>query len=176
MHCKQAGELMSMRLDGRLDETATALLEDHLAICSACQAEWHNLQALDGLLASASMVRAPVSLRVNVMARLSRREQARRAITGATTLALGTVALVLLALAPILPGLLGTTDILPALVSGGPETFAQLFVLLGALGRAALVLADKFAVPLTCLVLFSLTTALALNGLLIGAVRRVRAV
>jgi hypothetical protein len=147
-----------------------------MAKCSACQAEWRSLQALHSMLASASMVRAPVSLRVNVIARLSRREQARRAIIGATTLALGTTALMLLALAPALPGLLGTTSIVPVLVSGGPETLAQLLVFLGTLGRASLVLVDKFAVPLTCLVLFSLTTALVLNGLWINAMRRLRAV
>ncbi len=175
MRCKQAGEMMSARLDGRLDNTEVALLKDHLAGCSACQAEWHRLQALDSLLASAPMMHAPVRLRVHVMARLNRREQARRAIIGGTALALGTVALALLALAPILLGLLDTTGIAPALVSGGPETIVQLLALLGAVSRALLVLAEKFAVPLTFLGLFSLAMALVLNSLWIGAVRRLRA-
>ena len=175
MRCEQAGEMMSARLDGRLDDTAAALLEDHLPGCSACQAEWRGLQALDSLLASAPTARAPAKLRVLVLARLSRREQARRAIIGGMTLALGTVALTLLALAPAFLGLLDATSIVPALVSGGPETIAQLLTFLGALGRALLVLADKFAVPLTCLGVFSLMMALALNGLWIGAVRHLRA-
>lgn len=175
MRCEQAGEMMSAWLDGRLDSAKIALLEDHLAGCSACQAEWRRLQALDRLLVSAPMVRPPVRLRVQVMARLSRRDQARRAIIGSTALALGTVALALLALAPALLGLLDVTGVAPALISGGPATVAQLLTFTGAMGRALLVLAERFAAPLACLSLCSLVVALALNRLWVGAVRRVRA-
>jgi len=175
MHCEQAGEMMSARLDSRLDSTEVTLLEEHLAGCTACQAEWRRLQTLDSLLASAPMVYAPVRLRVRVMARLDRRERARRAIIGGTTLALGTVALVMLTLAPALLGLMNVTGIAPALISGGPETIVQLLALLGAVGRALLVLAEKFVVPLASLSLCSLVVALALNNLWIGAVRRLRA-
>jgi predicted anti-sigma-YlaC factor YlaD len=174
MRCEQAGEMMSARLDGRLDDVDATLLAEHVAECPACQAEWRRLQALDHLLASAPMVPAPVSLRVLVSARLSRREQARRAIIGGTALALGTVALALLALAPILLGLLEATGIAPALVSGGPQTVAQLRALLGTAGRTLLVVAEKFAIPLALLSLFSLAIALALNRLWMGAVRRLR--
>lgn len=174
MRCERALEMMSARLDSRLDNTEIALLENHLAACSACQVEWRRLQALDRLLASAPMVRAPARLRVQVMARLNRREQARRAIIGGMALALGTVALALLVLAPILLGLLDVMGIAPALVSGGPKTLAQLLAFLGVVGRALLVLAEKLAVPLAFLSLCSLVTALALNGLWIGAVRRLR--
>ena len=172
MRCEQAGEMMSARLDGRLDNVDATLLAEHVAECPACQAEWRRLQTLDHLLASAPMVPAPVSLRVLVSARLSRREQARRAIIGGTALALGTVALALLALAPILLGLLDATGIAPALVSGGPQTVAQLRALLGTAGRTLLVVAGNFAIPLALLSLFSLAIALALNRLWIGAVRR----
>jgi predicted anti-sigma-YlaC factor YlaD len=175
MRCEQAGEMMSARLDGRLDGTEVALLENHLAQCGVCQAEWRRLQALDSLLASAPMTCAPVRLRVQVMARLNRREQARRAVIGGTALTLGTVALALLALAPVLLGLLSATGIAPALVSGGPETIAQLLALLETMGRTLWVLAEKFVVPLAFLGLCSLTMALALNRLWIGAVRRLRA-
>jgi predicted anti-sigma-YlaC factor YlaD len=175
MRCEQASEMMSARLDGRLDSTEIALLEKHLAGCSACQAEWRRLQALDGLLASASMVRAPAPLRVLVLARLSRRDQARRAIVGGTALALATAALALLALAPALLGLLDATGIAPALVSGGPATVVQLMAMVGTMGHAMLVSAEKLAVPLAVLSLCGLVVALALNGLLMGAVRRVRA-
>ncbi|MDY6877653.1 MAG: zf-HC2 domain-containing protein [Chloroflexota bacterium] len=174
MFCEQAGEMMSARLDGHLDSTEIAILENHLVSCSACQAEWHSLQALDRALASAPMMRAPVHLRVQIMARLSRKEQVRRAIIGGTALALGTVALALLALVPIFVGLLDATGFAPALVSGGPETLTQLLALLGAIGRTILILADKFATPIVCLGLFCLMTALALNGLWLGAVRRLR--
>ena len=175
MRCEQAGEMMSLRLDGRLDSAQIALLEDHMVDCSACRAEWRRLQELDALLASAPMVQAPVRLRVRVMARLSRREQARRAIIGGTALTLGTVALALLALAPSFLGLLSATGIAPVLISGGPETIAQLLGLAGASFRALLVLVEQFAAPLAFLSVCSLALAAALNGLWMRAVCRLRA-
>jgi len=168
--------MMSARLDGRLESAEVALLEDHLSACSVCQAEWHSLQELDFLFASAPMVQAPVRVRVQVMTRLDRRGQARRAIVGGTTLALGTVALALLALAPVLLGLLSAMGIVPALVSGGPATITQLLAFLGTMGRALLVLAEKFVVPLAFMGLCSLAVVLALNSLWVGAVRRLRVV
>jgi len=175
MRCEQASEMMSERLDSHLDGAEIALLEDHLAECSACRAEWRRLQALDLLLASAPMVRPPAYLHARVMARLSQRDRRRRAIFGGTTLALGTVALALLFLAPAIVGLFDVTGVAPALISGGPATIAQLLTFTETMGRALLVLAEKFIVPLAFLSLCSLAMALALNRLWLGAVRRVRA-
>ena len=175
MHCDQVSEMMSARLDARLDGTQMALLEEHLAACSACLVQWRRMQALHGVLASAPMVRAPLRLRMLVLARLERRERTRRAIIGSTTLALGTVTLALLALAPAALNLLSATGIAPALISGGPETLVQFVALLSAVGRALLVLAERLAVPLALLSLCGLATALALNSLWIGAVRRLSA-
>jgi len=172
MQCEQASKMMSEWLDDRLDDAEVAVLEDHLSRCSECQAEWSRLQALDTLLSAAAMVRPPVRMRVQVMARLSRRDQARRAIIGGTALGLGTVALAFLALAPVIVGLLDATGVAPALISGGPATIAQLLSFTGAIGRALLVLAETFAVPLAFLSLCSLALALALNRLWLGAVRR----
>lgn len=174
MRCEQASEMMSARLDGRLDSGDIARMEEHLAACSACHVEWCRMQALDHLLASAPMVRAPAHLRRLVLARLGRRERARRAIAGGAALALGTAALALLALAPALLELLDATGVAPALVSGGPETMAQLLAFADTLGRALLVTAQGIATPLAFLSLCSLAVALALNRLWIGAVRRLQ--
>jgi predicted anti-sigma-YlaC factor YlaD len=172
MDCEQAGEMMSLRLDGRLESSKAMSLENHLRTCSTCRAEWGRLQALDSLLAAAPMVCPPLRVRVQVMARLNRRDQARRAIIGGTALALGTVALALLALAPALLGLLNATDIAPALISGGPETVAQLLIVFRTMGRTLLVLMERLVVPLVSLGVCSLLMALALNSLWMGAVRR----
>ena len=175
MRCEQAGEMMSRRLDGRVDGTEDVLLEEHVATCGVCHDEWRALQVFDRLLTSAPMVSAPVYLRAHIIARLDRRQQARRAIIGGATLALGITALALLVLAPVLPGLLGVQGMLPALVRGGPETIAQLLALLGTAGRTMLVLVEQFAVPLAFASLCGLMMIMMLNGLLIGAVRRLRA-
>jgi anti-sigma factor RsiW len=175
MHCKQANEMMSARLDGRLESSEVELLEGHLAECGTCQTAWQKLQALDRLLASAPMAQAPVRVRVQVMTRLSRRDQARRAIVGGTALTLGTVALALVVLAPALLSLLDRIGIAPALISGGPATVAGLLASWGAMERTLIIMLEKLALPLAFVSLCGLAMALTLNGLWIGAVRRLRA-
>jgi anti-sigma factor RsiW len=175
MQCKHASQLMSARLDGRLDSTERALLEDHVATCGTCQAEWRKMQRLDQLLGAAPMVEPPVRLRVQVMARLSRRDQARRAVAGGTALILGTVALALLLVAPTLIALVSVSGFAPALASGGPATIAQLLTFLRATGRALLVVLEQFAAPLAFLIVCGLVLTVTLNSLWIDAVRHVRA-
>ena len=85
------------------------------------------------------------------------------------------MALALLVLAPVLLGLPDVISLAPALVSGGPETIAQLLTFLGTMGRSLLILIEKLAAPLAALGLCSLTLALALNRLWIGAVSHLRA-
>jgi predicted anti-sigma-YlaC factor YlaD len=174
MQCKQASEMMSMRLDGRLESAESALLDDHLAECEACRVEWQRLQALDSLLAAAATMEAPVRVRVQVMTRLERRDRARRAIIGGTMLTLGTVALALLLIAPALFGLLDTLGIAPALIRGGPTTLSHLLGVGETLGRTYIGLFEKLVVPLVILGLCGLVSALALNGVWIGALRRLR--
>jgi hypothetical protein len=106
------------------------------------------------------------------VARIDRREQARRTIFGGLTLVLGTATLALLLLAPFALGLLNNLGIAPALLVGGRETVTQLLVLVDALGRMLFVLLDQFAMPLAAFSLGSLLVALALNGLWIRTVRR----
>ncbi len=175
MQCKQASEMMSLWLDGRLESTEVALLDAHLAECETCRAEWHGLQALDSLLASAATIETPVRMRVQVMMRLERRDQARRAIIGGTALTLGTVALALLLVAPALLGLLDALGIAPALIRGGPTTLLHLLDVGETLGRTYIGLIGRLIIPLIILGLCGMTSALALNGLWIGALRRLRA-
>jgi anti-sigma factor RsiW len=167
--------MMSLRLDGRLGDAEAARLDAHLAECETCQAEWCSLQALDGLLSSAATLQAPVRMRVQVMARLERRDQARRAIIGGTMLALGAVTLTLLLLAPALSSLLEAVGIAPALIRGGPTTLLHLLGAGETLGRTYVDLIGTLAIPLAVLGVCGVTMALILNGLWIGALRRLRA-
>lgn len=175
MQCYHVSEMMSANLDGSLDDAESDRLQEHLATCEACQAEWQSQQAVDRLLASVPMVQAPVRVRVQVMTRLSRRDQARRAFVGGTALALGTVALALIILAPVALGLLNSFGIAPALASGGPATMAHLLSVWSAMGRTGLILAGRFAIPLILIGLCGLFAALTLNSICIKAVRRLRA-
>jgi len=174
MRCKRASNLMAARLDGRLSHATTNELEEHLSACSMCRAEWQKMQAMDRLFKSAPMMSAPRHLHTRVMARINRRDQARRAIVGGLALALGATAVALLTLVPIALGLLENLGIAPALLIGGVETFTQLVTLADGLSRTLFILLDQFAVPLAVVGSGSLLLAIALNGLWIAAMRRLR--
>ena len=171
-HHRQRSLAMSGRLDSRLDEEEDAALEAHLAECGPCQTEWARLQQLDRLLSSAQMMPAPPNLRVQVLSRLTRRDDARRGVIGGLTLALGTVALVLLLAGPAVSSLLTALGVAPALVIGGPETISSVFPLLGVMLRTAVVLAKTFSIPLAVLGLCGVTMTFAMNGIWIGMLRR----
>jgi predicted anti-sigma-YlaC factor YlaD len=175
MHCRQASEMMSIRLDGRIDDADSALLDEHLAECEECQAEWQRVQAIDRLLSSAPMVQAPVRVRVQVMTRLERRDKARRALVGGTALTLGTVALAALAITPLLLGLFNVTGIAPALIHGGPKTISHLAGYGGTMGRTYLGVVGDLIIPLAVVGLCGLVSAVVLNGIWIGLMRRLRA-
>ncbi len=174
MNCEQATEMMMARLDGHLAGDLVPTLEAHLDTCPSCRAEWRSLKRLDDLFSTAPMVRPPVRLRVQVMTRLQRREQARRAIVGSTALVLGTIALTLLLVAPVLLDLLRISGIAPTLLSGGPATVVQLLSTVATMGRTLLVLLETFAAPLAALIMCSLALAFALNRLWVGALGRLR--
>jgi hypothetical protein len=106
------------------------------------------------------------------MARINRREQARRAIGGSLALTLGAATLAVLTLLPLALGLLKSWGIAPALFVGGVETITQLLVLVDAMSRMLIVLLDQFARPLLILGLSSLAIALGLNTLWIATMRR----
>lgn len=174
MRCKQASFLIAAHLDGQLDQAKVAELEEHLSACSSCRSEWQRADALDQLFRSAPSQSAPANLRARVMARIDRREQARRAIVGGLALALGSTAVVLLALVPVGLSLLGNLGIGPALLVGGVGTITQLLALANSLARTLIVLLDQLSRPLLFLGLGSLILALMLNGLWIATVRRLR--
>jgi hypothetical protein len=105
--------------------------------------------------------------------RIDRREQARRTVIGGLALVLGAAALALL-LAPSAVGILRSLGIGPALVIGGLETVSQLLILFDAAVRALLVLLDPLAVPLIVLMFSCFLGALALTGLWVTAIRKLR--
>lgn len=174
MRCKQASHLMADRLDGCLDHAEIKELEEHLVACSKCRAEWQKMYALDRLFRSVPMMSAPSHLEARVIARIGRREQARRAIVGSLVLALGATTLALLTLVSIALALLENLSVGPALLIGGVETVTQLLFLFDAVSRTVFVLLDQFARPLTVLSLGSLTMALVLDALWILTMRRLR--
>ena len=168
---RQISLSMSARLDSSLDKDEEDALAAHMSECAMCQTEWARFQQLDRLLSGSHMRPAPVHLRARVMSRIVRRDEARRGVFGGLTLTLGTVALVLLLVAPAVSILLNAVGIAPVLISGGPAMVATLLPLVEVVGRTAFVLAKTFSIPLAVLGLCGVTLTLAMNGLWIGMIR-----
>lgn len=176
MRCKQAGRMMSARLDGHIDQKEASRLRDHMASCGPCQIKWQKMEALDRLLRSAPIWDAPPHLHIRVTSRIERRERARRTVVGGTALVVGVTTLALLVFVPFALGLLDNLGIGPALVTGGLETITQLLVLFHALSRTLAILLDQFTVPLAILGAGSLLMALTLSGLWVVTIRKLRVV
>jgi predicted anti-sigma-YlaC factor YlaD len=166
--------MMSARLDGRLAGPAGEALDSHLTSCSRCRGEWDALWSVDQFLSAAPMAPAPVDLHVRVTARLERRQRARRALFGGVTLALGTVALALLALSPVLLGLSNLAAVVPMWESGGREAARVIVSLLGTGARLGVTLLRAFALPVAGIAVCALFLAALFNGLWIGALYRLR--
>lgn len=175
MRCEQIGEMMSARLDGRPTSAASEALDIHLAACGRCRGERDALWSVDQFLAASPMVPSPTNLRVQVGARLERRQRVRRAVFGGVTLGLGTVVLTLLTLSPVLLGLPSAGTILPMWESGGREAMRVMISLLGTGARVGATLLRAFALPVAGFAVCALFFAVVLNGLWIGALYRLRA-
>lgn len=133
-----------------------------------------GLDRLDQLLGSAEMHEAPPHLYGRVLTRLERQEHVERAVAGGLVLVLGATAFALLVLIPCALFLVENVGMAPALLTGGPETAAQVLALLNASSRPLFSVAAQSVVPLAILSGASLLAALTLNGLWIAAMRRLQ--
>lgn len=133
-----------------------------------------GLDRLDQLFRSAETQEAPPQLYGRVLTRLERQEHVERAVAGGLVLLLGATAFALLVLIPCALVLVENVGMAPALLTGGPETAAQVLALLNASSRTVFSVAAQSVVPLVILSGGSLLAALALNGLWIAAMRRLQ--
>ena len=124
---EEAFALMMDALDGVLKPADSELLDDHLMGCSDCYAEWKALQLVEGLLASAPTVPAPVGFSQRVEARIDVPSW-RRTLAMLYALSLGSLMALLLIAVPAAAVLLGIWTIY-----NEPATFSSLLVWLGQL-------------------------------------------
>lgn len=75
MHCEEALELISARMDGELAEEARRPLEEHLAHCAACRAAERDFLLLRDALEGAVELTPPKELKQTVMANLPSRKK-----------------------------------------------------------------------------------------------------
>jgi anti-sigma factor RsiW len=122
MHCLDASELMSLRLDSALADGQEEALREHLSGCQACAAQWEALQRVSCLFEHADYAApSPVFLR-KVMARIQRRAAWLSVLRHGLIFFLGLVILSavclgpLLALRSLLLSVLGDTSMVNAIV------------------------------------------------------------
>ena len=115
MHCPDAAELMSLRLDGLVSESQAEALKDHVASCATCASAWEAMRAVAVLFEGAVPVAPPPGLEARVMVRVRARMTRRRYARGALLSLLALVVMVALCGAPALTALSVTAN-QPAIV------------------------------------------------------------
>jgi hypothetical protein len=114
-HDEQFSMLMSMDLDGLLDDERKGQLRQHLATCPTCRAEWIAMQQVSAWLESSDMTGPPLGFAIRLERRLEERARNRRralkglvVLTGSLSLAgvtlVATAALVLVLVIWLWPG------------------------------------------------------------------------
>lgn len=86
-------EMIALYLEDALPDDDALALEDHLADCETCLAEFEALTRLDHLLVSAPMVEPPANFAANFDARLNRHLNRRRTLIGVAVIGVFTTAL-----------------------------------------------------------------------------------
>ncbi len=91
MHCLEASEAMSLRLDTDLGVQQEQALQEHLAVCEHCRCEWEWMQQADALFANVNSAAPPPLFTDRVMSRLQRR------VAWRSTLRAGMISILVLA-------------------------------------------------------------------------------
>ena len=162
---EQATEMMSLALDGLLDEAGRQRLQEHLESCPTCRADWEAMQAVSALFEGSAMVGPPLGFALRVERRLEAGQKKRKqaflggaVLTGSLSLAGVTVAAIcLLVLGVVAWGWLSDLQS----VQVGLEAASQVASGMGLVGKgASLFLGDlllRYGAPL----LFALGAGLA---------------
>ena len=81
-HDERMTMLMSLALDGLLEEQDHERFEQHLEACPSCRREWEAMRELSSLFERSAMVGPPLGFAVRVERRLGERARKRRRIFG----------------------------------------------------------------------------------------------
>lgn len=133
MRCQQATELMSLALDGLLDEEGRQTLEAHFAICVLCQRTWAAMQQLSTFLSAAPMIGPSPGFATRVTERIVRQQKRRQLVAGYTVLVVG----ILLLLALPIAYMAGSVSIAGGAVTQEPGFWSQTLAILTRLSGIA---------------------------------------
>lgn len=128
---EEALALMMDKLDGVLSPAGARHLEEHVASCPECLAEWKALQSVDELLATSPAIPAPAGFALRVQAVIETPSW-RRTLATLYALGAGSLAALLLIAVPAAAVLLGIWSIY-----NEPAAFSSMLVWLGQLARVS---------------------------------------
>jgi len=89
IRCADTETLMSLALDGMLDEAGRQKLDAHLAECPECAQVWEAMNQASALLWQSGMLEAPAGFVENVLVKLEARRRRRRRWLQVVTLLTG---------------------------------------------------------------------------------------
>lgn len=101
MQCLEASEWMSIRLDGELTESEVKVLDEHLATCADCRAEWDTMQRTTALFSDVPFAAPSPLFAERVMARVQQRASRFMVLRGMTALLLGIIVLMAVVMVPL---------------------------------------------------------------------------
>ncbi len=93
MRCREASEMMSLRLDSELHPQEEQALLQHVLTCDSCRAEWEAIQRACALFRSPTFAAPPPDLSSKVMTRIRRHESQLAILRNGVVLLLGIVIL-----------------------------------------------------------------------------------
>jgi hypothetical protein len=106
--CETVQEWMSLAQDGLLNGIESRRLHEHLATCAECKAQWDAMMIVSQMFHAAPMVGPSPGFMFRLEAKMAYRQEQRRRAMIILLLAVGAIALLLLAL-PSIIGLVGAT-------------------------------------------------------------------
>ena len=168
-HSEQMTALMSLMLDGLLADSDRRRLDQHIAGCSCCRAEWEAMQQVSALFETSDMVGPPLGFAVRVERRLEQKKKQQRQVFGGLAVLTSSLTLAGVTVAVVLMLILGIVawnqiDSTPVMQQR-TETVSQMASGMSLLGKgASLFLSDlllRYGAPLVLLLGIGLTVLVA---------------
>lgn len=140
-HSEEMTALMSLTLDGLLEGSDQQRLEQHIADCSCCRAEWETMQQVSALFEGATIAGPPLGFAVRVERRLAEETKKQRQLFGGLAVLTSSLSLAGVTVAVVAMIVLGVVawrwfDSTPA-VQQGTQTVVDVASGVGLVGKAA---------------------------------------
>lgn len=174
-HGEQMTALMSLMLDGLLEDPDRHRLDKHLASCAACRSEWEAMQQVSALFEHSAMVGPPLGFAIRVERKLEAQAKKRRQLFGGLALVTSSLSLAGVTAVVVLALVLGIMawnrfDSSPA-VQQGTHTVSQVASGMGLVGKgASLFLGDlllRYGAPLVLVLGIGLVVLVAVGAWLV---------